>query len=226
MSPIADRKVTDDSTLTGANLATADWFDVVDTSDTQDAATGTSKKMAPAEVAIGLGRSTTGGGVANPGVVSGAADPAIANTETVVKSVTVVANEVTANTAWLIQAYFTKSGTTSAAATIRVRMGPTTLTGAIIGTLTCPTDTLASPGMIEALVQVRDISVPSSTSMIGQITRLVHLAAVTISPAIGVSIGGTTVNTTVQTLLELTFISGNAANTYTFPSVSITKISA
>ena len=51
----------------------------------------------------------------------------------------------------------------------------------------------------------------------------VHLAAVTIQPAIAIN-GTVAVDTTVTNLIELTFISGDAGNTYTFRDAAIFRI--
>jgi hypothetical protein len=51
---MADRRVTEDTAITGANVVAADLFDVVDVSDTTDAATGTNKKITAAETAIAI----------------------------------------------------------------------------------------------------------------------------------------------------------------------------
>jgi hypothetical protein len=55
---MADTKITDLAAITGATLAAADVFVVVDVSDTTMAASGTDKKMTQAEAVIGLGVDT------------------------------------------------------------------------------------------------------------------------------------------------------------------------
>lgn len=52
---MADSKISAYSTLTGANLAAGDLFEVVDVSDTTLAASGTNKKMTTTDVRVGVG---------------------------------------------------------------------------------------------------------------------------------------------------------------------------
>lgn len=63
-----DRRVTSHSALTGGGTATGDLFEVVDVSDTTDAATGTNKKITRAELALAM---------VAAGLLSAAADGAL-----------------------------------------------------------------------------------------------------------------------------------------------------
>ncbi len=51
---MVDRRVTEDTAILGAAVAAGDLFDLVDVSDTTDAATGTNKKILASEVALAL----------------------------------------------------------------------------------------------------------------------------------------------------------------------------
>lgn len=153
----------------------------------------------------------------------GTADLAIANTETVVVSKTFAATELVAGMTFMFKAYATRSGTTSASPVIRIRIGTTTLTGNIAATVTPPANTLADPNEIEGMVTIR--SAGSGGTALGSLKHTVHLAAVTITEALGVSTGTVAVNTTsANQKIELTFISGNASNTYTFRNAAIYRV--
>lgn len=141
------------------------------------------------------------------------ADQAIANTETVVLALAFAANELVAGSIYRFEAWLTRAGTTSASPVIRIRIGPTTLIGNIAATLTPPADTLAVGQKIEGIIEIRTAG--SGGTALGSLVRDVHLAAVTISPAYGISTATVAVDTTVAQRIELTFISGNAGNTYT-----------
>lgn len=151
-----------------------------------------------------------------------AGDVAIANTETVVVSKACTASELTVGMTFAFRAFATRAGTTSAQEIIRVRIGPTTLTGNIAGTLTPPASTLAVPISIEGLLTIRTAG--AGGTAIGSLMREQHLAAVTITPAISPSTATVAVDTTVANLIELTFISANAANTYTFRNAAINRV--
>jgi len=153
----------------------------------------------------------------------GTADLAIANTETVVVARTFAADDLTAGATFVVKAFATRAGTTSAAPVIRIRIGTTTLTGNIAATLTPPVDILAVPIEIEGLVTIRTAG--SGGTALGSLQRLVHLAAVTITPAIAPATATVAVNTTTANQrLELTFISGSASNTYTFRNAVLYRV--
>ena len=140
---------------------------------------------------------------------------AVAATETVVATATIPANWLAAGSEIRIKAYCTQAGTNAAAPTIRIRIGTATLTGAIAATLTGAAGGTAVPSMFEGLVTVRAIG--TTGTAIGGITQIKHAVA----NAINTLSATVAVNTTVQNLVEFTFTSGAAANTYTFQSVSL-----
>lgn len=153
----------------------------------------------------------------------GTADLAVANTETVVVSKVFGANDLTAGATFAVKAYATRTGTQSAAPTIRIRIGTTTLQGAIAATLTPPVDTLAVGGEIDGLVTIR--AAGTGGTALGSLKRTVHLAAVTITAALGITAAPVTVNTTLANQrIELTFISGHANNTYTFRNAVLYRV--
>jgi len=153
----------------------------------------------------------------------GTLDAAIANTETVVVAKTFAANELAAGQVYKFEAWFTKAGTQSAAATIRIRIGTTTLTGNIAATLTPPNNALTVPGKIEGLLRI--VTAGSGGTARGELEQRVHLAAVTITAAINPSTGTVAVDTTAANQkMELTFISGHASNTYTFRDAVLYRV--
>jgi hypothetical protein len=154
---------------------------------------------------------------------NGTADLAIANTETVVVARTFAANELAAGQVYKFEAWFTKAGTNASSAVIRIRIGTTTLTGNIAATLTPPTNALAVPGKIEGIVRI--VSDGAGGTARGSLMQMVHLAAVTITAAINPATGTVAVDTTAANQkVELTFISGNAANTYTFRNAVMYRV--
>ncbi len=120
------------------------------------------------------------------------------------------------------RAFATRAGTTSASEIIRIRIGTTTLIGNIAATLTPPLSTLAVPVIIEGLVTIRTTG--SSGSVLGSLSRMQHLAAVTITPAISPSTATVAADTTGTLKIELTFISGSANNTYTFRNAVMYRV--
>jgi len=144
----------------------------------------------------------------------GPADAAIANTETVVVAEPFAANVLTAGMTFMFKAYATRVGTQNASEIVRIRVGPTTLTGQIAATITPPTSNVAVPIEIEGLVTIR--SAGAGGTALGSLKVVTHLAAVTITAAISPSTATVPVDTTVAQRIELTLISGNASNTYTF----------
>lgn len=143
---------------------------------------------------------------------------AIANTETVVVSYTAAANTLAAGTTFRVKAFCSQAGTNAATPTIRIRIGTTTLTGNIAATLTGAIGSSAVPSHFEGLITIRTTG--SSGTVIGGLTQLKSAVAV----ATNTLTATVAVNTTVQNLIELTFISGQSSNTYTFQVASIEKL--
>jgi len=161
------------------------------------------------------------GAIAGVGLTT---QPAIANTETLVAAYVCAANELAVGTTFAIQAVCTRAGIASASPVIRIRVGTTTLTGNIAATLTPPALTLAVGSLIEGLVTC--VTTGAGGTIRGSLINQVHLAAVTLTPAIA-STAAVAVNTTsANQRIELTFISGSASNTYTFQNAYISKVVA
>jgi hypothetical protein len=140
-----------------------------------------------------------------------------------VVSQTFAANALTAGMTFMFQAFATRAGTTSASAVIRIRIGTTTLIGNIAATLTPPVDTLAVPIEIRGMVTIR--SAGAGGTALGSLMRQIHLAAVTIQPAINPSTATVAVDTTqANQKIELTFISGSASNTFTFRNAVLWRV--
>ena len=144
----------------------------------------------------------------------GTNDLAVANVETVVVVLTFNANELAVGDVFAFETYATRAGNTSASPVIRARMGAVTLTGNIAGTLTPPANTLQVGNVIRGVLTVRSIGAAGTAECM--LMNSVHLAAVTIQPSVSAFTTPVTIDTTGPLRLELTFISGNAGNTYTF----------
>lgn len=155
---------------------------------------------------------TTPSGSATPLKASLTTNPAIANTETVVTSYTAGSNTLTAGMMIRMSLGMQRAGTNGTAPTIRVRIGPTTLTGTIVlsegGLATAAVGNLYCQGSIVVTATGASGSVSSNSfcalNTSGTAT-INHSAIVTAA----------TIDTTVSNLVEITFISGNASNTYT-----------
>lgn len=146
--------------------------------------------------------------------------PAIANTETVVVSAPLLANTLSPGTVLRIQAWGVMTNTTTAStSTYRVRIGPTTLTGSIVASQAAPNVATARTNMpVAVMAMVTVQSVGSSGTAIGVAFPVGGSASGV--PGAGLT-AAATVNTTVQNLVELTFVSGAASTSATFHSATI-----
>ena len=142
---------------------------------------------------------------------------AIANTETVVTSVTMPANTMAAGTTFRVVAGGTQtSGATGGTAIFRVRIGTTTLTGNIATTVS-PVNANSQTNVgffFDALVTVRTAG--AGGTVIGQCIASGQVAFVAPINMVGVVTATVAVDTTAQKLVELTYLSGNAGTTATF----------
>ena len=144
--------------------------------------------------------------------------PAIANTETVVRSFTAAANTLTAGTTIRAKAVASRAGTSTTQGTIRLRIGTTTLTGNIVSTNTLTSSATAGVMYAELVGTILTTGATGTTS--GGAISFYPTATV---PVLSTT-ASVTVNTTVQNLVELTFISGTNTNTYTFISATIEEL--
>lgn len=152
------------------------------------------------------------------GLVSITSAVPIANTETVVVAYTIPANALKAGSTFRFTAFCTQAGTNAAAPVIRVRIGSTTLIGRSAATLTGAPGSSAVTSMFEGIVTVR--STGPAGSIIGTLVQFksgVAVAAHSLTATVAV-------DTTAQELLELTFISRSATNTYTFQEATIEQV--
>jgi len=164
----------------------------------------------------GSNRIATFGEVGGRGILN--ADAAIANTETVVVSYIAAVGELAVGSTFAIEAYCIQAGTNAATPTIRIRIGNTTLTGNIAASLTGSVGTTAVPSFFRGLITIRSIG--AGGTAIGSLFGDKQAIAPIISPTAAT----VAVNTTTQQRIELTFISGQASNTYTFKNAVIYQV--
>ena len=151
------------------------------------------------------------------------ADLAIANTETMVVQLVFAANELVAGMTFMFRAYATRAGTTSGQCVARIRVGTTLLSGNVAAVVTSVASTLAVGTIIEGIVTIRTDG--SGGTVLGSIGLETHLAAVTISKNIVPTTTAVAVNTqTANQIIGLTFISGNASNTFTFRNAVMWRV--
>jgi hypothetical protein len=141
----------------------------------------------------------------------------IANTETVVTSFSILGNTFTAGTTIRIQIEGTcTTSTAPGLATFRVRVGPTTLTGTIVG-ISTPTllpSVTSKHILVQAWLPIRSIVTTTATIDADSIT-IADVLLVAATPVFGGS-SGSTFNPTVTNLVELTYQSGNSTSSCTF----------
>lgn len=165
----------------------------------------------------GTGASTAAAALNNLGRFFAAptSAPAIANTETVICSVTIPAARFQVGSAIRFTLYATYNNGASAAYVARIRVGTSTLTGAIVmsqtHTIAIATRNLAFTG----LATVRTTGSSGTAGGIG-LDAFSWVSGADGNMGRGALTTPVTVDTTVQNLVELTFISGSASNTYTF----------
>lgn len=138
---------------------------------------------------------------------------AIANTETVVISFIAPPNFFKVGTVMRFKGVALRAGVNNNAPTIRIRIGPVTLTGAIVWSEGGLLINAAGNLQVEASVVITAIGAAGAASSGGwsgmNSTAIVTVNHVARSTAVAI-------DTTVQNLVELTLISGNAGNSYTF----------
>jgi hypothetical protein len=144
---------------------------------------------------------------------------AIANTETQVLGYTIPAGSTAAGDTYRITAYYTRAGANAATPTFRIRIGTNTLTGNIAATLTGTAAGTANNGVVEGIAT---IYTTGAAGTVGGGMWNLHNADT--SPHVA-STATVAVDTTASKIIELTCISGQAANSYTFTYVTIEKIS-
>lgn len=145
---------------------------------------------------------------------------AIVNTEAVVVGADVLARF--AGTWWPtlhVRAYGRlTTGATGGSSIFRVRIGPTTLTGAIVATLTVPNSPSVTnaPFVLDIMVNYRGAG-DATTPVIGNISVMGGSAGPFTVPVEVSAISATVdVDDTVDNRIEVTYVSGNAGSTATF----------
>lgn len=145
----------------------------------------------PAEATLGLG--------------SLSASTGIINSETQVKGITIPANTLVVGSVYKIEGYATVSASAANAMTIRIRLGPTSLSGTVLVDLVPNSTSTASNDAfhVEALVTVQSVGAT------GAVTAGMKLTAGPTEPFANVIridqlTSGVTIDTTVANILELT----------------------
>ncbi len=151
------------------------------------------------------------------GLVGVAAPVAVANVETVVVACVIPAGTLVAGATYRVTAWYTRVGSNGATPTIRIRIGPTTLTGNAAASLTGIGSGVASR-VTTGMITIRTTG--AGGSAIGAMSEIQSAVA----PVVSAAAATVAVDTTVQNRLELTFISGNVANTYTFQVAAIERV--
>lgn len=169
----------------------------------------------PAEATVGLSsRYTTTG--------------AISTTETQVVGATIPANSLVAGSQYVLKAFGTLSvsGGVARTATFRLRVGPTTLTGATIESMNPTTTTTASGDgyMIEATLTIASTGATGDTY--GTIEMNGGSQPFAVGSRVDVSSAAVTIDTTVANVIELTAETSNAAATTTFRQAYIQCVMA
>lgn len=170
----------------------------------------------PAEASLGLGSITAASG--NIDSVTG---------ETVVKAITIPSYTFVVGSVYRITAWATVTSTVANAVTVRVRVGPTTLAGAIV-TSTNPTATTTASNdsvRFEAAFTVR------SEGPAGTVSGAISFVANESQPftnghRAGVDTGTTTIDTTVANLIELTAVTAGGNTDINFRQAYIECVMA
>lgn len=148
----------------------------------------------------------------------GISNISIANTETVIISVSVPANTLQIGSTFEFDAYCTKAGGNAATPTIRIRVGPTTLTGNIAASLVGNGGSSAVASRYRGVATIRTITASGTAQ--GSLNGMKQAT----TPVVSVNSATVVVDSTIDNLFELTLISGNAANTYVFRNYYVTQI--
>lgn len=151
-----------------------------------------------------------------------AAQTPIADSETVVVALVIPANTLEAGASYLIHAAGTQVGTNAANPLLKVRVGPTTLTGNIATSLTGITGANALPVEFEANITVRTVG--ASGTVLGSIRHMKTDGTTYDFTLRAVASSTVAIDTTVENRLEFTLNSGNAAVTYNIQTAYITKV--
>jgi len=147
-----------------------------------------------------------------------AATAAISTTQTVIVSFTAPANSIVVGDTFRFTAYSTKTGATGSASPLCIRIGPTTLTGAIVATVTVNTTT-TGVYRYEAIVTCRTIGASGTVGGAANMLYSSGIAVQTITAPV-------TVNTTISNLVEATFQTGSSSTSTIFEYAILEKLPA
>lgn len=170
----------------------------------------------PAEATLGL---------ASLSVATGNIDSGTG--ETAVKSVTIPAGTFVVGSVYRITAWATVTSTAGNVVTVRVRIGPTTLTGAIVESINpTATATATNEGVrFDAMVTVR--SVGATGTVTGAISFVGSASEPFTNPTrTDVDTGTVTIDTTVANLLELTAVTAAGTTDINFRQAVIECVMA
>jgi hypothetical protein len=168
----------------------------------------------PAEASLGLGSlSASSGG--------------ITTTETQVKGITIPADTLVVGSVYRIEAWATMTSSAANVVTMRMRLGPTTLTGTVVEDINPTATTTASSDSfkVEALLTVR--SVGATGTVTGGLALLGGASQPFANPTrIDQNTGTVTIDTTVANILEFTAQTAAGTTTVTFRQAVITCLMA
>ncbi len=154
-----------------------------------------------------------------------AASAALVNSETLVAGCTVPADLMAAGTTFRVTAAGRITTLTSPGNHVfKVRVGPTTLIGTIAATVTAAANAsiTTQPFYLQFLVTVRTDG--ASGTVVGQgLVWSTHVTtgAFTTLNVVGITTSAVAVDTTVENVVELTFVSGAADSSATFQNAAI-----
>ena len=143
---------------------------------------------------------------------------AIANTQTQIVSFTAPANSIAQGDTFRFTGYANASGATTASPILRIRIGTTTLTGAIVSELTGTSTGTTLPFRFEAIVTCRTTGSSGTVGGSSSVLYSTGIATQSITAPV-------TVNTTVSNIVEATFQSGGT-RTYTFEYAILEKLAS
>ena len=137
-------------------------------------------------------------------------------TETNIVSYTIPANSLTAGVVYRVVGFGVRTGTNNSGATARLRIGTTSLSGAIIAAATHANSSTAATFRTEFMVTIKTTGASGTARGSGQFAYLTAFAMDTQAAQ--------TVNTTVNNIIQLTCQAANSNNTYTFTSAIIEQV--
>lgn len=161
-------------------------------------------------------------GVTNPAVGIIATTAAIANTETVVVSMTIPANTLVAGQSFTLWAAASTNGGTGGTAIARLRLGPTTLTGPIVATVSKAEINPPATRLYEAEITIRSIG--ASGTALGEMAWIATNSSGFDATTRNTITSPVTIDTTVTNHLEFTYISGAVGVNCSFSQAVLSQV--